>query len=75
MFQFYGVQSIFENARYNLIEACAEAIASALARRFTSIESVTVTLKKPSITSIVFASTLPRRLPYVVESSLYWFGF
>tara|TARA_B100000035_G_scaffold116698_1_gene98877 strand:- start:23 stop:388 length:366 start_codon:yes stop_codon:yes gene_type:complete len=43
------VQSIFENARYNLIEACAEAIASALLERFNSIESVTVTVKKPSV--------------------------
>ncbi len=43
------VQSIFENARYNLIEACAEAIASTLLKDFSRIQSVTVTVKKPSV--------------------------
>lgn len=43
------VQSIFENKRFNLIEACASAIASALLQEYSAIESATVTVKKPSV--------------------------
>lgn len=43
------VNLIFENERYNLIEACAEAIASKLLQRFNLIHKVTVTVKKPSV--------------------------
>ena len=43
------VQSIFETKRFNLIEACANAIASSLLKDFPAIESATVTVKKPSV--------------------------
>lgn len=43
------VQSIFENQRFNLIEASANAIASKLLEEFSAIESATVTVKKPSV--------------------------
>ena len=43
------VQSIFETKRFNLIEACANAIASSLLEDFPAIESATVTVKKPSV--------------------------
>ena len=43
------VQSIFENKRFNLIEACASAIASRLLEEFSAIECATVTVKKPSV--------------------------
>ena len=43
------VQSIFENQRFNLIEACANAIASKLLEEFSAIESATVRVKKPSV--------------------------
>ena len=43
------VKLIFENERYNLIEACAHAIASKLLKEFTSIYKVSVIVKKPSV--------------------------
>ncbi len=43
------VETIFEGERYNLIETCADSIASALIKRFSSIEQATVLVKKPSV--------------------------
>ena len=43
------VNLIFENERFNLIEACADAIASKLLKKFKRIHKVTVTVKKPSV--------------------------
>ena len=67
------VQSIFENQRFNLIEACANAIASKLLEEFSAIESATVTVKKPSVPVEMYLRVF-RRGGYTMplKSRLYW---
>lgn len=43
------VKNIFENNRFNLIEACAESIGYALLDEFKKIEEIKVLVKKPAV--------------------------
>ena len=46
---FETVESTFTKRRFNMIEAAADAIASAVLKRFDRVQSVTVKVKKPSV--------------------------
>ena len=43
------VESIFTGQRFNLIEAAADAIAQAVLESFAKVDTITVTVKKPSV--------------------------
>jgi dihydroneopterin aldolase len=43
------VEAIFTGRRFNLLEAAADAIAAAALEKFTKIQSITVTVQKPSV--------------------------
>lgn len=43
------VKAIFTGRRFNLIEAAADAIAVAALEKFAKVESITVTVEKPSV--------------------------
>ena len=45
----YLKKNIFENNRFNLIEACAESIGYALLDEFKKIEEIKVLVKKPAV--------------------------
>jgi len=46
---FDTVKAVFTERRFNMIEAAADAIASAILERFPKVRSVTVKVKKPSV--------------------------
>ena len=46
---FETVKEIFTRQRFNMIEAAADAITSAILERFAKVQSVTVKVKKPSV--------------------------
>ena len=46
---FETVESTFTKKRFNMVEAAADAIASAVLERFDLVHSVTVKVKKPSV--------------------------
>ncbi|HBR94191.1 dihydroneopterin aldolase [Coraliomargarita sp. SDUM461003] len=46
---FDTVKTIFTGQRFNMIEAAADRIAATILERFTKVQSVTVTVKKPSV--------------------------
>ena len=46
---FETVESTFTKKRFNMVEAAADAIASAVLERFDRVDSVTVKVKKPSV--------------------------
>ena len=46
---FETVESTFTKSRFNMVEAAADAIASAVLKRFDRVHSVTVKVKKPSV--------------------------
>ena len=43
------VKQLFEGERFNLIERCAEVIASAILARFDKVVEVSVNVKKPAV--------------------------
>ena len=46
---FETVKTVFTGRRFNMIEAAADAIASAILGQFSKVQSVTVNVKKPSV--------------------------
>lgn len=46
---FETVKTVFTGRRFNMIEAAADAIASAILEQFSKVQSVTVKVKKPSV--------------------------
>ncbi len=43
------VKEVFEGKRFNLIESCADCMATQILERFIKVKEVTVVVKKPSV--------------------------